>query len=306
MPAHRFPEFYEQYFHHAETLQMGIEDKNKELNAVVSARLKKLQGAIEEYEASLRKLMIPRDVWHTYRSQDHEDDHGQCCGSTEYMIGMSKVGGNWRLCHGVSEQWGPGYFESKPLVDTPIPFRLEGIKHLEELRHEIVEKKKELIPEIEDAIEGIQAALENPKTWNEVTRKKGHFARPRGIAMLAADVIHAIINDESDTIKVWSNPDMPLERKEGEPHFRPNFVSVRVHDLDGLFALQLHVRQMRGPEGMMTREERRHQLVQMAKARPDEFRKIAKKRLGFMTDEPLSDPLIERAANQISHEEVAW
>ncbi len=307
MSAHRFRGFYEDDFHHVGILSMTIEDKNKELNEVVSDRLKKLQVVIEQYEASLKKLLIPRDVWYTYRTEDHVDDQGQYNGySTDYMIGMTKIAGNWRLCHGISDHCGPGHFDSKPLVDTPIPLRIESIKHLEALRHEIVESKKGLIPEIEDAIQGVKTALENPNSWSEVTRKKGQFAKPKWTEMMSADVIHAVINDDSDIITIWSNSNRPIECAVGEPHDEPKRVAVRVQDLDGLFALQLYVRQSRGVEGMLTRQERLHELVQLAKSNPEQFRRIARKRKGFMTNEPFSDILIARLANDISHEEVAW
>jgi hypothetical protein len=305
MSGHRFRGFYEDHFHKVGVLPMTIEDKNDELNEVVSDRLKQLQVVIEEYEASLKKLLIPRDVWYTYRTEDHEDE-GQYAGSTEYMIGMTKIGGNWRLCHGIIDHWGPGHLDSKPLVDTPIPLRIESIKHLEALRHEIVESKKGLIPEIEDAIQGVKAALDNPKSWSEVTRKKGHFSKPKMTDMMRADVIHAVINDDSDTITVWTNPNMPIERGDGEPHYEPKLVAVRIRSLDGLFALQLHVRQLRGVEGMLTRQDRVHELVQLAKSNPEQFRRIAKKRKGFVTNEPFSDILIARLANDISQEEIAW
>lgn len=304
MSGHRFRGFYESHFHQVGVLPMTIEDKNNELNEVVSDRLKQLQAVIEEYEASLRKLLIPRDVWHTYRTLDDEDDQGQCTGSTtEYMIGMTKMGGNWRLCHGICENSGPGHFDSKPLVDTPIPLRIESVRHLDALRHEIVESKKGLIPEIEDAIQGIKAALDNPKSW---TRKKGHFARPKATDMISADIIRAVIDDDSDIVTVWTNPKMPIGTRDGALHHEPKIVAVRVLGLDGLFGLQLYVRQFRGVEGMLTRQDRLHELVQLAKSNPEEFRRIAKSRKGFVTDEPFSDVLIARLANDISQEEIAW
>jgi hypothetical protein len=306
MSGHRFRGFYEDHFHQVGILPMSIEDKNNELNEVASDRLKQLQVVIEEYEASLKKLLILRDVWHTYRTQDHEDEQGQYTGSTDYMIGMTKVGGSWRLCHGIFDQWGPGHFDSKPLVDTPIPLRFESVKHLEALRHEIVEKKKELIPEIEDAIRTVEAARDNPKSWSEVTRKKGHFPKPKVTDMLSADIVHALIKDDSDIITVWTNPNMANELREGGSHYEPKVIGVHVPNLDGLFALQLHVRQLRGVEGMLTRQERLQELLQLAKSNPEHFRRIIKKRKGFVADEPYSEILIARLANDISHEEIAW
>lgn len=303
MSEHRFRGFYESHFHQVGVLPMTIEDKNNELNEVVSDRLKQLQAVIEEYEASLRKLRIPRDVWHTYRSVSEEDDEGNCIGSTDYKIGMIKIGGNWRLCHAISEDWGPGRFDSKPLVDTPIPLRIESVKQLDALRHEIVESKKRLIPDIEDAIQGVKAALENPKAR---TRKIGRFARPSAVDMIHADVIRAAINDDSDIIAVWTNPNLPIESQDGSTYHEPKLLTVRVEDLDGLYSLQLFVRNIRGVEGMLKRQERLQELVQLAKSNPEQFRKIAKKRKGFVTNEPFSDILIARLANDISQEEIAW
>jgi hypothetical protein len=170
MPFNRIDGFYTGGFNSLEPRAMSIDDTNKELNAILDNRLAQLNSAIDAHEKALKAMMVPRDVWHIYHAEDDLDPSGEVRGEYQYLIGMIKWQGSWRLCHFADYEPGPGEWDWKPLVDSSIPDRLRAVPHLNELQAKIIEAKNKLIPELEAAIAALAKSL--PNSEKSMPRKK--------------------------------------------------------------------------------------------------------------------------------------
>ncbi len=160
MRFNRISGFYTGGFNAKEHV-MAVEDENDELNKVLVNRLNQLNAAIEAHEKKLKAMMVPRDVSYVYDKEDVEDDEGRWVGEVRFLMGIIKWQGGWRLCHGIDDDFGPpSRIQWKPLADSSIPDRIRASKHLDELRGKVLEEKKSLIPELEDAIENLAKSLD--------------------------------------------------------------------------------------------------------------------------------------------------
>lgn len=158
MPFNRINGYYfGELFSHEHV--MTIEDQNDELNQILQSHLNDLNAKIDGHEKQLKKMMIPRDVEYTYHKEDVLDGEGRCLGETYYHVGLIKLQGSWRLCHGIEDTCVPYDTNWKPLVDSSIGDRLRAVPHLETLRSKVVEEKKKLIPELEAAIDILSKSL---------------------------------------------------------------------------------------------------------------------------------------------------
>ncbi len=99
-----------------------------------------------------------------------------------------------------------------------------------------------------------------------------------------ADFITAIMDDDSDSLKVFRNPNMPPDRGHGQPRYRPVFLDDVCSIPSELFALRTRVRELRGSDGIYTREERKDALHSLYRADAPAFLAIYGKRLNLVPD----------------------
>ena len=138
---------------------MSIDDQNSTANEVLANRLDQLSAAFDHIEAGLRAMRIPVDTDIKYESWPVDPPNYGC--ERHAHIGMIKIQGQWRLCHGYSDDSNPDVAEWKPIRETPIYVRLAVAPHLEKLKQEIVRQKERVIPKIEAAIAQLSRVSES-------------------------------------------------------------------------------------------------------------------------------------------------
>lgn len=143
---------------------MTLEERNDEVNRALEARFSQLNAALEEHEATLKSMMVPKNAWVMYASVENEDLRaGETYGEYQSYIGMIKLRGEWRLCHAdhYFDYCGPPEdIRWKPIVEASIEDRIKAAEHLDKLREAIVEAKEKLIPDVEKAIAILAKSLE--------------------------------------------------------------------------------------------------------------------------------------------------
>jgi hypothetical protein len=91
------------------------------------------------------------------------------------------------------------------------------------------------------------------------------------------------MGDDTDFLRVFTNPRMTAEIREGQPFHDPVFLEVACVSADDLFALRSKVRQLRGEDGMYSKDEREEELRALIERDLAAFVKIFEKRMN-MTD----------------------
>jgi hypothetical protein len=126
-------------------------------------RLDRLTELLAATEAKLLGMQMPQAVEYQYSVQPYleyakgggQEHHEECM-----LIGVQRIKDGWRLCHGSHDmstdsdrvQW-------KPLVECSVLVRVEAAQHIEGLKAKIVERGKDFIPKMDEAIQGLERFL---------------------------------------------------------------------------------------------------------------------------------------------------
>ncbi len=78
----------------------------------------------------------------------------------EYYLGLQKIGGKWRICHGFF------HYNSQDqqtdwsvITDTPIELRVELLKHVQDLFEALVKSNEAVVPKLEKAAQEAEETL---------------------------------------------------------------------------------------------------------------------------------------------------
>ena len=99
-----------------------------------------------------------------------------------------------------------------------------------------------------------------------------------------ADFITAVMQDDSDLLKIFRNPDLDPVVNEGEAYETADSLFVPCSSLDELFALRTKVRALRGKEGMLSKEERSDELLKLHQSNCPAFVAVFNKRTNRKVD----------------------
>jgi len=157
VPFNRINGFYVGNWSLKEATHMTLDERNDEVNAALEARFSQLSAAITAQEAKLKSMGVFRDASLVYAGDaDFDPDAGFQTGQHQFLIGMIKLQGEWRLCHGYQYEDERGEVVAepdwKPLVEASIDERFDAIEFIDDLRTAIVESKEQLIPSVERAV----------------------------------------------------------------------------------------------------------------------------------------------------------
>jgi hypothetical protein len=139
---------------------MSIDEKNQEVNRVFDSRIEQLNAAYELAEKQLRAMRVVVDTDLRYgRCDVAVDDDPRNSYECFAHIGVIKLQGQWRICHGYSDECNPDVIW-KPIRDATVHERIAAARHIDKLREEIVRQKEKTIPRIESAVAALAHAIE--------------------------------------------------------------------------------------------------------------------------------------------------
>lgn len=131
--------------------------RNKAALKAVSPLFEDLNKSWERIEEFFRKQGILRSVQIPYASD--EDGYGQPV--AEYLIGLQKRRGEWRICYGEFWYANPtGEADWTPITEAGIEVRVKLLNHVTELFATLVKSNEEFVPELEQAVAMSHAVLE--------------------------------------------------------------------------------------------------------------------------------------------------
>lgn len=130
-----------------------IETRLELANSSLSQLYTELNNRWWEVQHKLCAMLPPRECWSEYKVWGENGEYRAC-------LGLIKFRGEWRICHGVynnHEENRPDAW--KPVHDCSVAERVELIAHIEKLRDAIVAEAEKSIPQVQDAVSKIAAAL---------------------------------------------------------------------------------------------------------------------------------------------------
>jgi hypothetical protein len=134
-----------------------LDKKNLEVRKSLEERLNRLNALWEQVEEKLVGLQTPRHVSIVYASQTNPET-GE---TVESMLALEKIGGNWRLCHGIYFENDPYELAWKPITDCSAEIRVDAAQQVSKLKEQIVRTAEEFLPKIDNAISSLDKALSN-------------------------------------------------------------------------------------------------------------------------------------------------
>jgi hypothetical protein len=123
-------------------------------------------------EEELTKLHVPRTVCHVYA--DYEEDWHDPGSTVCLCLGLVKIKGKWRICHGAFQAHYAGEPDSwTPINDCSAETRVWAAKHLPGLREAVVKSAEDFVPKVDDAIKALKGALNTD--INELLAERAKF-----------------------------------------------------------------------------------------------------------------------------------
>src|SRR5215471_9015545 len=133
---------------------MKLEERAEKAREMLFSRYDTLNALWLQAEEQLTQLHVPRPVSHKYAAYD---DGGLPSAITSKYLGLQKVKGKWRICHGIYEEWWQPGPEWTPITECSAESRVEATKHLDDLRKAVVESAERFIPKVDEAINTLAA-----------------------------------------------------------------------------------------------------------------------------------------------------
>lgn len=123
-------------------------------------RYDQLNALWTQAEEQLTKLHIPTGVQFNYRSWDAGDQWQPAGYDRHLCLGLQKLGGKWRICHGSADDLHEPDVENwTPITECSASIRVDAARYLPKLREAVIKSAEDFIPRVDKAIADLQAAL---------------------------------------------------------------------------------------------------------------------------------------------------
>jgi hypothetical protein len=138
-------------------------DRAQKVRATLFARYDQLNALWQRAEAELTRNHIPRPVhfeYYHYPLDPDQPDREQVC----ECLGLQKINGKWRLCHGVyvAGSWGSEPSDWKPMIESSGEDRVRAAEHLPAFRDAVIDSAERFVEEVDRAIKAMSDALGVP------------------------------------------------------------------------------------------------------------------------------------------------
>ena len=138
---------------------MTLTQRAREARETLFQRYDQLNALWLEAEEQLRKFHIPHGICHVY--EYYEPDPDRSGPDANLCLGLQKVKGEWRICHGCyRDDFPPFEVEDwTPITECSAEIRVRAAQNLPGLREAVVESAEDFIPKVDDAITSLSEEL---------------------------------------------------------------------------------------------------------------------------------------------------
>lgn len=138
---------------------VNIFERDRKAEEALSPRYDNLNQLLTAVEQTIKALKPPHNVWVSYNEVCYDESHNL---RSWQVLGIAKYLNKWRLCHGQDDDENHGGVpDAKPLVECPQHVRVEAAKYARKLYEEVIKKKEEYVPKVDDAIMELRDFLQD-------------------------------------------------------------------------------------------------------------------------------------------------
>jgi len=138
---------------------MTLSERAEEARETLFGRYDQLNALWLQAEQQLTRLHIPRAVDYLYDECPSWQQPSDPAEVQKEYLGLQKIKGKWRICHGALYAYGVPEVDWTPITDCSAETRVIAAKHLPGLRQRVVESAEEFVAKVDEAIDAMKAAL---------------------------------------------------------------------------------------------------------------------------------------------------
>jgi hypothetical protein len=144
-------------------MAQSLSERAEAAQTALFERYDKLNALWIEAEDELSAIHIPNGVEFSYSHCQDPENPGYACYS---CLGLQKIKGKWRICHGWSSDRYPDVDDWTPITECSAAIRATVGRHLPKLREAVVKSAENFIPIVEKGIDELRAALNQCRNDN--------------------------------------------------------------------------------------------------------------------------------------------
>jgi hypothetical protein len=137
---------------------MTLDQRAQNVRTQLFDRYDQLNALWQKAEERLTKNHIPRPVEHIYSEFDLVEGDPNA-GIGWHCLGLQKIKGKWRICHGTYCYSQSGPDDWTPIVDCAAPIRVRTTKYLLDLEEAAMKSAETFVPVVDEAIKTLAKVL---------------------------------------------------------------------------------------------------------------------------------------------------
>lgn len=139
-------------------MALTLNKRAEDARTALFERYDELNALWTQAEEQITKLHIPCGVecfyysWADDPQTDYENNH--------FVLGIQKIGGKWRICHGYCcDSGGQEVSDWTAITECSAETRVRAAPHLSKLREEVVMTAERFIPRVDKAINELRESM---------------------------------------------------------------------------------------------------------------------------------------------------
>lgn len=144
-------------------MALSLSERAQAAQTTLFERYDKLNALWTQAEEELTAIHVPNGVEFSYSSGEDPENPGYAYYS---CLGLQKIKGKWRICHGSCSDGRPYVDDWTPITECSGAIRATVGRHLPKFREEVVKSAENFILMVDKGIDELGAALNKCRNDN--------------------------------------------------------------------------------------------------------------------------------------------
>ncbi len=158
---------------------MTLDERAQNARDTLFKRYDVLNALWLQAEEQLTAFHVPRPASYAYLEYDDPDSP---LAMIHERLGLQKIRGKWRICHGLDYDVWPDREQWTPITECSAEIRVRAVRYVQDLRKAIVDDAERFIPQVEEAIHtlattvGLSTSTESQDVLANHAKLNGHHS----------------------------------------------------------------------------------------------------------------------------------